>query len=74
MIFAIALRAMAATGGQSLPTIGALLGHTGPAPSARSAHLAADPLKQTTDLVGQRIAAAVADTTAEVVPLVATPK
>jgi len=47
-----------AAGGLSLPMIGALLGHTQPATTARYAHLAADPLKQATDLIGQRIAAA----------------
>jgi integrase len=65
---------MAAAGGLSLPIIGALLGHTQPATTARYAHLAADPLKQATDLIGQRIAAAMAGTSAEVVPLVVIPK
>lgn len=58
-----------AAGGLSLPMIGALLGHTQPATTARYAHLAADPLKQATDLIGQRIAAAMAGKSAEVVPL-----
>ncbi len=49
---------MAAAGGLSLPIIGALLGHSQPATTARYAHLAADPLRQATDLVGTRIAAA----------------
>jgi integrase len=65
---------MAVAGGLSLPIIGALLGHTQPSTTARYAHLAADPLKQATDLIGQRIAAAMAGTSAEVVPLVAIPK
>jgi site-specific recombinase XerD len=51
---------MAVAGGLSLPIIGALLGHTQPATTARYAHLAADPLKQATDLIGRRIAAAMA--------------
>jgi hypothetical protein len=37
----------------------------------RYAHLAADPLKQAADLIGQRIAAAMAGNTAEIVPLAA---
>ena len=49
---------MAAAGGLSLPIIGALLGHTQPATTARYAHLAADPLKKAADLAGGRIAAA----------------
>ena len=49
---------MAVAGGLSLPVIGALLGHTQPATTARYAHLAADPLKQAANLTGTRIAAA----------------
>jgi hypothetical protein len=37
--------------------IGALLGHSQPATTARYAHLDDDPLKQATDLIGKRIAA-----------------
>jgi integrase len=44
--------------GLGLPIIGALLGHTQAATTARYAHLAADPLKQANDLIGARIAAA----------------
>ena len=51
---------MAVAGGLSLPVIGALLGHTQPATTARYAHLAADPLKQAANLTGNRIAAAMA--------------
>jgi integrase len=47
-----------AGGGLSLPMIGALLGHTQAATTARYAHLAADPLKQATNFIGGRIAAA----------------
>ena len=47
-----------AAGGLSLPMIGALLGHTQAATTLRYAHLAADPLKQATDMIGRRIAAA----------------
>jgi integrase len=49
---------MAAADGLSLPTIGALLGHTQAATTQRYAHLAADPLKQASDLIGRRMAAA----------------
>jgi len=49
---------MAVAGGLSLPVIGALLGHTQPATTARYAHLADDPLKQAANLTGARIAAA----------------
>jgi integrase len=41
--------------GMGLPMIGALLGHTQAATTQRYAHLATDPLKQATDLIGQRI-------------------
>jgi len=47
-----------AASGLSLPMIGALLGHSQPATTARYAHLAADPLKQATRIIGERIAAA----------------
>ncbi len=49
---------MAVAGGLTLPVIGALLGHTQPATTARYAHLADDPLKQAANLIGARIAAA----------------
>lgn len=49
---------MAVAGGLSLPVIGALLGHTQPATTARYAHLADDPLKRAANLTGARIAAA----------------
>ncbi len=54
---------MAVAGGLSLPVIGALLGHTQPATTARYAHLADDPLKQAANLTGSRIAAAMARST-----------
>lgn len=43
---------MLASAGLSLPIIGALLGHTQPATTARYAHLLDDPLKQATERVG----------------------
>jgi len=46
--------------GLSLPIIGALLGHSQPATTARYAHLAADPLQEAVDLVGRRLADALA--------------
>jgi len=49
---------VAAGGGTSLPVIGALLGHTQPQTTQRYAHLSADPLKDASDKVGKRIAAA----------------
>jgi len=48
---------VAASSGQSLPVIGALLGHTQPQTTARYAHLAADPLRAASDAVGGKIAA-----------------
>ncbi len=57
--------------GSSLPMLGALLGHTQAATTARYAHLAADPLKEVNDRIGARIAAAlrVKKRRARVVPL-----
>ena len=52
-------------GGLSLPLIGGLLGHTQPATTQRYAHLAADPLKQASDMIAGRIAAALAAPTAQ---------
>lgn len=47
-----------AGGGLSLHMIGALLGHSQPGTTARYAHLAADPVKQASEMIGSRIAAA----------------
>jgi integrase len=46
---------VAAGSGQSLPVIGALLGHSQPQTTARYAHLAADPLRAASDAIGGRI-------------------
>ena len=46
---------VAVNGGMSLPMIGALLGHTQPATTARYAHLAIDPLKRASELVSEQI-------------------
>ena len=45
-----------------LPIVGKLLGHTQPATTARYAHLDADPLRRATDLIGGRLAMAMAKT------------
>ena len=47
-----------ANGGLSLPMIGALLGHAQLATTARYAHLAASPIQEAAELVGNRLAAA----------------
>lgn len=49
---------VAAASGQSLPVIGALLGHTTAETTKRYAHLSADPLKAASDAVAERLAAA----------------
>lgn len=48
---------MAVGAGMSLPMIGKLLGHTQPATTARYAHLAADPMRAASELVGSKISA-----------------
>jgi integrase len=60
---------VAAAGGLSLPLIGAMLGHSQPATTARYAHLAADPVRAASALVGGQIAAAMGGTVSEVVKL-----
>ena len=47
-----------AAGGLSLPVIGALLGHSQPSTTARYAHLAASPLHDAADAIGDKIIAA----------------
>jgi integrase len=49
---------VAAGAGMSLPVIGKLLGHTQPVTTARYAHLAADPVRAASNLVGNAISAA----------------
>jgi len=46
---------VAAMGGMSLPMIGALLGHSQPQTTARYAHLAANPLLEAVEQIGQKI-------------------
>jgi integrase len=48
---------VAVSAGMSLPMIGKLLGHTQPATTARYAHLAVDPIRAASNLVGTEIAA-----------------
>ena len=49
---------IAAGAGISLPMIGKLLGHSQPATTARYAHLAADPIRAASNLIGSEITAA----------------
>lgn len=55
--------------GGSLPVIGALLGHRSTQTTARYAHLADDPLRAVADRAAGSIAAALAGSRAEVVPI-----
>lgn len=48
---------VAVMNGMSLPIVGALLGHSKPQTTARYAHLAADPLREAAELIGNKIAA-----------------
>jgi len=48
---------VAVMNGMSLPLIGALLGHSQPRTTARYAHLAAEPLKNAAEKVGQQLMA-----------------
>ena len=57
-----------ASGGLSLPIIGALLGHTTPTTTARYAHLLDDPLRQATERVGSLWQSLSNGTSGEVVP------
>ena len=47
-----------AAGGLSLPVIGALLGHSQPSTTARYAHLAASPLHEAADAIGDKLLSA----------------
>ncbi len=49
---------VAAGAGLSLPVIGKLLGHTQPVTTARYAHLAADPVRAASNLIGDEIVSA----------------
>jgi site-specific recombinase XerD len=53
-----AFASVAASGGASLPVIGALLGHTEAKTTQRYAHLSNDPLKAAAGLVAGRISEA----------------
>ena len=60
---------LAAGGGQSLPIIGAILGHRDVKTTAQYAHLADDPVKAAADRVSQLAASAMSGVSATVVPL-----
>jgi len=64
-----AFASVAASSGMGLPIIGKMLGHTQAATTARYAHLADDPVKAASDMVGRRIAAAMDGRTSERVEL-----
>jgi integrase len=53
---------VAAGSGQSLPVIGALLGHTQPQTTARYAHLSEDPLRAASEQTGKNIESAMTKT------------
>ncbi len=55
--------------GESLLLIGALLGHSNTAMTARYAHLSSDPLKAAADRISGKIAAAMNGESGEVVPI-----
>jgi site-specific recombinase XerD len=59
--------AVEASGGMSLPLIGALLGHSQPQTTARYAHLQDSPLRGAADRVSGEIAAALGGGGGEVV-------
>lgn len=58
-----------AAAGESLVLIGALLGHSNPATTARYAHLSNDPLKAAADRIAGRIAGAMSGKPGDVVAL-----
>ncbi len=60
---------IAVAAGASLPLIGGVLGHKSPATTARYAHLSDSPVRATVDLIGDRVAAALDGTSADIVPM-----
>jgi site-specific recombinase XerD len=58
-----------ASGGASLPLIGALLGHSNPATTHRYSHLFDDPQRQAVERVGAVITAAGRSESAETTPI-----
>ena len=60
---------LAVAGGASLPLIGAILGHRDVRTTAQYAHLADDPVKALAERTSAAAAAAMAGTTAEILPL-----
>ncbi|MGE0182071.1 MAG: tyrosine-type recombinase/integrase [Parvularculaceae bacterium] len=61
--------AVGASGNMSLTMIGALLGHSQPATTARYAHVAADPKQAAADKIAQEIQARLEGRSADVIPL-----
>jgi integrase len=59
---------LAASGGQSLPLIGKLLGHRDVKTTARYAHLADDPVQAAADRIAESASAALAGEVGEVLP------
>jgi len=57
--------AVGATSGQSLPIIGAILGHREVSTTQRYAHLADLPVKQATNTIADKISAAMTGETSE---------
>lgn len=62
--------AAAAGAGQSLPIIGALLGHTQPQTTQRYAHLADDPVRAASEAVGAKLVAAMRGNPGKIVHLI----
>ncbi len=61
--------AVAASGGDSLLVVGALLGHKRAASTERYAHLSADPVRKASERLGATISTAMAGKKAEVIDL-----
>lgn len=64
-----AFASQAAASGMSLPLIGALLGHSQPATTARYAHFSSDPLRAAADKIAAHFVASMAGRSAEVVAI-----
>ena len=60
---------IAVASGASLPLIGGVLGHKSPQTTARYAHLADDPVRQTSETIAQRVKGAMGSKNHTVVPL-----
>lgn len=60
---------IAVASGASLPLIGGVLGHKSPQTTARYAHLADDPVRQTSETIAQHVIGVIGQEKATVVPL-----